>query len=73
MTAQLTTLPCLNTVKNYIGKLYYPIAITITHKIYGLSKDRFFALAVSLTLLRPKLAISKLNIFANSTPYAKRL
>jgi hypothetical protein len=27
--------------KNYIGKLCYPIAITITHKIYGLSKDRF--------------------------------
>jgi hypothetical protein len=28
--------------KNYIGELYYPIAITITHKIYGLSKDRFW-------------------------------
>jgi hypothetical protein len=28
---------------------------------------------VSLTLLRPKSAISKLNIFANSKPYAKKL
>jgi hypothetical protein len=51
-------------IKKYIGKLYYPIAITITQKLYGLSKD-LFGLP-----LRPKSAISKSNIFGNSKPYA---
>jgi hypothetical protein len=29
-------------IKKSIGKLYYPTAITITPKIYGLSKDCFW-------------------------------
>jgi hypothetical protein len=27
--------------KSYIGKLYYIISTTFTHKIYGLTKDHF--------------------------------
>jgi hypothetical protein len=59
-------------IKNYIVKLDYPIAITITKNL-GVIKVSFLAPAVSLTPLVLKSAISKSNIFANSKPYAKML
>jgi hypothetical protein len=58
--------------KNYIGKLFYLTAITITQKNIGVISGSFLAPAVSLTPLRNKLVISKSNIFANYKPYAKR-
>jgi hypothetical protein len=44
-------------IKKYIGKFYYPIAIKIIQKMYGLYKDHF----------------SKPNILANSKSYATKL
>jgi hypothetical protein len=57
--------------KNYIGKFYYPTAITITQKYRGYLRVAF-CLSGVIDTIEAKIDDSKSNIFANSQPNAKR-
>jgi hypothetical protein len=62
----------IKSIKNYIGKLYYPISITITQNCRGYLRI-VFGLSGVIDTAQAKIGDFKSNIFTNSKPYAKRL